>query len=335
MLSAPFASLYLVNGHHRNLHEMLLDLKEHLQDELFRFLEHIPEIVALLIFLWIGIFVINLVTKRMKTLAERHDETKIGRASQIRTLASVFRATSIGIISFLIGVQLLRDVFFFNLAPLLTSAGIAGVAIGLAAQTIVKDVLNGTLLIIEDQFNVGDAVTVASVSGFVETMTLRKTSIRGFDGTLYVVPNSQITTVANQSRDFSQTTVNISVDFSADPEKVIPLLTKIAEDVRNEAEFKDVFLADPEIQGVDSIKGSEVIYPIVLKTKARAQYAAIREMRKRIRAALQENEMLPGNPFRVPGSTAVTGTNERKAEAAIDPTSIKPQEVNPLTGEGL
>lgn len=335
MLFAQAASPYMVNSHHRSVHEMLLDLKDHLQDELFQFLAHIPEIIALLIFLWIGIVIINLVTRRMKTLAERHDDTKIARASQIRTLASVFRATSIGIISFLIGIQLLRDVFEFNLAPLLTSAGIAGVAIGLAAQTIVKDVLNGTLLIIEDQFNVGDAVTVASVSGFVETMTLRKTSIRGFDGTLYVVPNSQITTVANQSRDFSQTTINISVDFSADPEKVIPLLTKIAVDVRNEPAFKDVFLADPEIQGVDAVKGSEVMYPIVLKTKARAQYAAIREMRKRIRAALQENNMLPGNPFRVPGSTAVTGANERKAEAAVDPTSLKPQEVNPFTGEGL
>jgi small-conductance mechanosensitive channel len=299
------ALAFQTSSTHRSPHEMYLALKDHLQDQLFQFLGHLPEIVGLIVFLWIGVIVINAITKRMRTLASRHTGPQLARASQIRTLASVFRATGIGLFGFLIFVQLLRDVFEFNLAPLLTSAGIAGVAIGLAAQTIVKDVLNGTLFLIEDQYNVGDVVTVASVSGFVEAMTLRKTSVRGFDGTLYVVPNSQITTVANQSRDFSQTTLSISVDFSADPDKVIALLKKIALAVRNEPEFKDVFIQDPEIQGVDAIKGSEVIYPIVIKTRARTQYAAIREMQKRIRVALQENNMLPGSPYRVAGSLAI------------------------------
>ena len=319
----------------RTMQEILTQTKDNLQQEVVRFLGHLPEIIGLFVFLWIGILVVNLITSRLRKVAESHATTRIARASQIRTLASVFRATSICILSFLIFIQLLRDVFEFNLAPLLTSAGIAGVAIGLAAQTIVKDVLNGTLLLIEDQYNVGDVVTIASVSGFVEAMTLRKTSVRGFDGTLYVVPNSQITTVANQSRDFSQTTLNISVDFSADPDKVIPLLTKIANEVRNEPAFKDIFIEDPEIQGVDAIKGSEVIYPIVVKTRARTQYAALREMQKRIRMALQENNMLPGSPFRVFGGTALPGATEKNASAAVDPTSVKPQEVNPFTGEGL
>jgi small conductance mechanosensitive channel len=313
----------------------LLQTKDRIQDQFVQFLAHLPEIIGLFIFLWIGILAINLIASRLRRAAESHSTTRLARASQIRTLASVFRATSIGILVFLIFVQFLRDVFEFNLAPLLTSAGIAGVAIGLAAQTIVKDVLNGTLLLIEDQYNVGDVVTIASVTGFVEGMTLRKTSVRGFDGTLYVVPNSQITTVANQSRDFSQTTLSISVDFSADPDKVIALLTKVALEVRNEPAFKDVFIQDPEIQGVDAIKGSEVIYPVVIKTRPRTQYNAIREMQKRIRLALQENDMLPGSPYRVFGGAPVTGAMERKGVAAVDPTSVKPQEVNPFTGEGL
>ena len=107
---------------------------------------------------------------------------------------------------------------------LLASAGIAGVAIGLAAQNIVKDMLNGTLILIEDQFNVGDVVTLAGLTGTVEAMTLRKTTVRGGDGTLYVIPNSQITTVANQSVDFSVATINVSVDFSANPDKVLEIL---------------------------------------------------------------------------------------------------------------
>ncbi len=344
-----FAALLLLqlSRSPRSFHEMLIATKDRLLDQLIQFLAHLPEIIGLVVFLWICIFAINAIARRMRKVAEGHTGTGMARASQIRTLASVFRATSISIVSFLIAIQLLRDVFNFNLAPLLTSAGIAGVAIGLAAQTIVKDVLNGTLLLIEDQYNVGDVVTIASVTGFVEAMTLRKTSVRGFDGTLYVVPNSQITTVANQSRDFSQSTLSISVDFSADPDQVIALLTKVANEVRNEPAFKDVFVQDPEVQGVDAIKGSEVIYPIVVKTRPRSQYAALREMQKRIRMALQANNMLPGSPFRVfsgsPGSgnqggnagpTALPATTEAKA-APVDPTSIRPQQVNPFTGEGL
>ena len=85
-------------------------------------------------------------------------------------------------------------------------------AIGLAAQTIVKDVLNGILILIEDQYNVGDVVTLAGMTGTVDSMTLRNTQVRGFDGTLYIIPNSQITNVANQSRDYSVATLNVSVD---------------------------------------------------------------------------------------------------------------------------
>jgi small conductance mechanosensitive channel len=322
------------NGQYHDPHAMLVELKVHLQEQLFQFLSHIPEIVGLLLFLWIGVLVINAVTKRMRTLAVRHG-TAAARASQITTLASVFRATGIGILGFLIFVEMLKDVFEFNLAPLLTSAGIAGVAIGLAAQTIVKDMLNGALFLIEDQYNVGDVITAASVTGVVEGMTLRKTSIRGFDGTLYVVPNSQITTVANQSRDFSSTTLNISVDFSANPDEVIALLKKIVLEVRNEPAYKDIFLDDPQVLGVDAIKGSEVIYPISVKTLARKQYDALREMQKRIRMALEANHMLPGSPYRVSGGPLLPGAAEGKTEAKVDPTSLKAPEVNPFTGEGL
>jgi small-conductance mechanosensitive channel len=211
---------------------------------------------------------------------------------------------------------------------------VVGVAIGLASQTIVKDMINGMLVLVEDQYNVGDVVTIAGVTGTVDSMSLRKTTVRGFDGTLYLVPNSQITNVANQSRDFSTTTLNISVDFSADPDKVIALLRKITSEVRQDPKYKDIFLDDPQVLGVDQIKGSEVIYPVTVKTLARKQYDALREMQKRIRLALEENNMLPGSPFRVIGGHGVTTLGERpKAALAPDPTTNKPNETNPFSGE--
>lgn len=276
---------------------------------------------------------LSLITARMIRIAEQH-AAAYSRISQVRTMAGVIRATGLTIIAAIVTMQFLAAVGV-NLAPLLASAGVAGVAIGLAAQNIVRDMLNGILILLEDQFNVGETITVAGVSGVVESMTLRKTTLRDGNGTLFVVPNSQITTVANQSVDYSVATVNVSVDFSANPDKVMELLKNIAMEIRNSEDFKNIFIADPQVLGVDAVKGSELIFPVVFKTKATQQYAPVREFKRRIRLALEENGMLPGDPYRVyaGGSNTKPGAANAPAEPpAHDPTTIKPQESNPFTG---
>ena len=293
----------------------------------------LPKLLFIALYAWVLILIVKFITVRVIKVAERRDSLGAGRGAQVRTLASVIRATGIGIVAFLAFLQIMENVLHFNLGPLLASAGVAGVAIGLAAQTIVKDVLNGILILIEDQYNVGDVVTLAGMSGTVDSMTLRKTTVRGFDGTLYIIPNSQITNVANQSRDFSVSTLNVSVDFSANPDQVIPLLKKIAIEVRNEPAFKDVFVADPQVFGVDSIKGTEVIYPIQIRTLPRKQFEAMREIQRRIRLALEEHNLLPGSPYRVLSGPVPTREGAETAKAP-DPTTAKPNETNPFTGEG-
>jgi moderate conductance mechanosensitive channel len=295
----------------------------------------LPKLLFIALYAWVLILIVNFITLRVIKVAERRDSLGAARGAQVRTLASVIRATGIGIVAFLAFLQIMENVLHFNLGPLLASAGVAGVAIGLAAQTIVKDVLNGILILIEDQYNVGDVVTLAGMTGTVDSMTLRKTQVRGFDGTLYIIPNSQITNVANQSRDYSVSTLNVSVDFSANPDQVIPLLKKIALEVRNEPAFRDAFVADPQVFGVDSIKGTEVIYPIQIRTLPRKQFDAMREMQRRIRLALEEHNLLPGSPYRITSGTGQLGTAPREADAAKapDPTTAKPNETNPFTGE--
>jgi moderate conductance mechanosensitive channel len=293
----------------------------------------LPKLLFIGLTVWILILVVNFITGRVIKIAEHRDKLGTASGAQVRTLATVIRATGIGIVGFLAFLQIMENVLHFNLGPLLASAGVAGVAVGLAAQTIVKDVLNGILILVEDQYNVGDVVTLAGMTGTVDTMTLRKTTLRGFDGTLYIIPNSQITNVANQSRDFSVSTLNVSVDFSANPDQVIPLLKKIALEVRNEPAFKDVFVGDPQIFGVDSIKGTEVIYPIQIRTLPRKQFEAMREMQRRIRLALEEHNLLPGSPYRVLSGPGPAREAAETAKAP-DPTTAKPNETNPFTGEG-
>jgi small conductance mechanosensitive channel len=297
----------------------------------------LPKIVVTLIVAWLFARLVKVITAHVVKVAERHSGGRRS-ISQVRTLTSVFRATGIGIIVFLATMEVL-PLLGFKLEPLLASAGVAGVAIGLAAQTIVKDCLNGVLILVEDQYNVGDVVRLAGLSGTVEGMTLRRTLVRDSDGTLYVIPNSQITTVANLTRDFTVATVNVSVDFSADPDKVMALLKKVAMGLRNDPQYQDVFLGDTVLLGVDAIKGSQVIYPIQLRTRANKHAPVVRELQKRIRVALKENHMLPGDPLRVFGSrngAALPGsTVDGGAVAVADPTAAKANEVNPFTGEGM
>ncbi len=320
--------------------QFLHDLAQDWLSTLREFLRHdLPKLIFVLAFTWLLIWLVNVLTRRMTRAAEGRSASSIARASQIKTVASVLRATAIGIVGFLAALQILRDVFNFNLAPLLTSAGVAGVAIGLAAQTIVKDCLNGMLILIEDQYNVGDVVRLAGLSGTVESMSLRKTMLRDGDGTLYTIPNSQITNVANLTRDYSLATINVSVDFSAEPDKVMSVLKDAAMSVRNDPAFRGVYLADPTLLGVDSIKGSQVVYPVQIKTMANQQWAALRETQRRILLALEENNILPGDPLRVfdpSGARMPAGAESDQAlqtAAAHDPTAAKPRETNPFTGE--
>ena len=301
----------------------------------------LPHLLIVAIIAFVLIRLLRLVAARMIHIAEQHAAGQ-NRMSQVKTLAGVIRATGLAAIAVIAALQVMAA-FGVNLAPLLASAGVAGVAIGLAAQSLVKDMLNGMTILLEDQFDVGDTVRLAGLSGTVESMTLRKTTVRDADGTLYVIPNSQITTVANLSIDYSVATVNVSVDFSANPDTVQEILKKIAMEVRNSEEFRERFIADPQILGVDSMKGSQLIFPVVFKTKATQQYGPMREFQRRVRLALEAHHMLPGDPNRIFNSFSEQGagtrgaaafpTSEHEATPAHDPTMLKPKESNPFTGE--
>jgi len=311
------------------LDEWAVDAQEFIHTKL-------PHLLVIAIIAFILTRLLRLLTARMIHVAERH-AAETARVAQVKTLSGVIHATGLAVIGLIAGLQIL-DAFGVNLAPLLASAGVAGVAIGLAAQNIVRDMLNGILILIEDQFSVGDTVRLAGLTGTVEAMTLRKTTIRDGDGTLYIIPNSQITTVANLSVGYSVATVNVSVDFSANPDKVLELLKSIAMEIRNSSEFRKVFVDDPQILGVDAIKGSEQIFPVVFKTLATQQYAPVREFRRRVRLALEEQGLLPGAPNRIFNTFLDKVTGGRKQPAAEpapghDPTTLKQKEGNPFVSE--
>ena len=253
----------------------------------------LPRLITILILAVVLQRIVVFFVNRMRRLADR----QVGnsqRASQLRTVAAVVRATSYSLIGFILLLHIL-SVFHINLTPLLASAGVVGVGIGLGAQSIFKDMLNGIFILVEDQYNVGEVVRVAGLAGTVEDLTLRLTRLRDGDGTLHIIPNSQIATVSNLSRDFSIASLSVSVDATADPDRVIDVLRGIAVEVRNDIAFKNVIIADPDILGVDKINGREVIYPVNLRVRANQRDGVLRELRRRVIKTFEREGIPLGN----------------------------------------
>jgi small conductance mechanosensitive channel len=241
-------------------------------------LERLPKFLILLLFLFILSRVALFFVHRLQRVAGR-SLTDPRRSAQLRTIATIVRATSFSILGFLLFLQVL-NLFGIDYGPLLTSAGLVGIGIGLAAQSLFKDILNGIFILVEEQYNVGDVVKVAGLQGTVEDLTLRLTRLR--DGTLYIIPNSQIATVSNLSRDFSVATLPVAVDASANPDRVIAVLNEIASTFHADPAFKDLIVADPSVPGIDKIDGRTIVYPIALRVRPNQKDPILRELRRRI-----------------------------------------------------
>jgi small-conductance mechanosensitive channel len=276
--------------------------------------EGLPRMIVILFVAFILVRIVGFFVKRMRRLADQHVANP-QRASQLRTLAAIIRATAYSIIGFIVLLHML-SVLGMNLTPLLASAGVVGVGIGLGAQSLFKDIINGIFILVENQYNVGDTVKIASLTGNVEDLTLRLTTLRDGDGTVYYIPNSQIATVSNLSRDFSVATMSVTVDASADPDKVVKILRATALAVRGDPAFKSVAVADPDVPGVDAISGRVVTYPISIRVAVNQKDAILRELRRRILQAFEDNAIPLGTD---PANMLVMKHNDPTAPPAQQP----------------
>src|SRR5215475_6412610 len=175
--------------------------------------QHAPRIALILVLAFLGLRLFKIIVSKMVAFQSKRPSQAV-RVQQIQTLAGVINSIGVFLIVFVSGLEVLQELNI-NLAPLLASAGIAGLAIGFGAQTLVKDVINGFFVLLENQYDLGDAIKMSGVSGTVERMTLRRTVLRDAEGTLHTVPNSQISVVSNLTRDWTQTAVHVAVSYHA------------------------------------------------------------------------------------------------------------------------
>ena len=172
-----------------------------------------------------------------------------------------------------------------NIAPLLTGAGIAGLAVGFGAQNLVRDVISGFFFILEDQVHVGDVVEVNGTSGLVQAVKLRTLVLRDLSGTVHVVPNGEITTLSNKTKEFSYAVLDIGVAYKEDTDHVSAVLHDVGAELKSDSDFNNSILASLEILGVSEFGDSAVVIKIRIKTRPLKQWMIERELRRRIKKA--------------------------------------------------
>ena len=262
------------------------------------FLRHdVPKIVLVTVVSFVLIRLLRLITGKVVTLRARRLPSGL-RAQQIRTLATVLTSIGVFVIVFVAALEVL-PLLGLNLGPLLASAGVAGLAIGFGAQTLVHDFINGFFILLENQYDIGDKIRIAGVAGTVEDMTLRRTVLRDDDGTLHTVPNSQITIVSNTTRDWSQIAMRVVVAYNEPSDRIMGLLRQIGEDLRHDPSLASDIVSDIQVPGIDRVGGGEAEYLMLVKTLPNKQYVVGRELRRRIKTTFEQNKIQTAAPGRV------------------------------------
>ena len=258
-------------------------------------------IVVALVLNWLARSIIHRATRRgierTPLLASEAEDTPQYRAQEarrqqrMRTLGNVGRSVAVIVIWTWAALAVL-DQLGVNVAPLIASAGVVGVAIGFGAQSLVKDFFSGMFILIENQFGVGDTIQVGDIVGEVEMMTLRITTIRDMDGALWHVRNGDIDQVGNHSARFSTARLQIPVSLMADPDKVSRVIEDTAVAACRDPEIRDVVMGTPAMLGPSEFNPTYVSFRLTVQTMPGQQWAVARHLNHRILAALHQKDVV-------------------------------------------
>jgi small conductance mechanosensitive channel len=207
------------------------------------------------------------------------------RRKRAQTLGTTIRRF-ISILTWTVATLVILRELDVDITPVLTGAGILGLAVGFGAQTLVKDIISGIFIIVEDQVRVGDVAVVNAVSGTCEEINLRTIVLRDAEGTVHTIPNGEIRTLANKSKDFAYYIINLAMDFEDDTDAAIEAVKAASAELMQDATFAAMILQPAEVMGVDDFKGSQAVLQFRIKTLPLKQWEVGREWRRRIKKHL-------------------------------------------------
>jgi len=285
--------------------------------------------VAVAVVLW---WALRMVVRRIeRSLGQPQPGALTVSEQRTRTLVGLLRSMG-RVIIFVIFLFMLMSAIGLDLGPLLAGAGVVGLAISFGAQSLVKDVISGLFILIENQFAVGDVVRIEGVSGSVETMTLRVVALRDVHGVVHIVPNGQITKVSNLTRTWSRVVLDVAVAYKEDTDRVAVVMREVGAELWDDEEWKPLLVEAPEVPGVESFDSSSVTIRMTAKTLPLKQWDVARELRRRLKRRFEaEGIEVPSShsklvwegteppPLAPPAAAGVLGDGGRAAPPAAHP----------------
>jgi small-conductance mechanosensitive channel len=235
--------------------------------------------------------IVRLASSKFRKIADKKiSDEKIEARKKTFTVISVF-SNLILVMGVLIASLVIADTLGINILPVLTGAGVLGIIIGFGAQNLIKDIINGLFILIEQWFQVEDIITVGNISGVVEKFNLRTTVIRDLNGKVHFIPNGQITILGNFTSGWARAVVDISVSYKENTERVLGVLEEVFDDFMKKKEYKKFILERPSVigdGGIDDLGDSAVVFKIILKVKPPNQWTIERQLRKMIKSKFDE-----------------------------------------------
>jgi moderate conductance mechanosensitive channel len=244
-------------------------------------------------------------------------------AARARTLGLVLRSIASAVI-WTIAVATILGELGFKLGPLIAGAGIAGVAIGFGAQSLVKDFLSGIFMLVEDQYGVGDIIDAGEATGTVEAVTLRTTRLRDVQGTVWHIPNGTIERVGNMSQQWARALLDVEVAYGTDIDHAQAVIKRVADELWHDPAWRERILEEPEVWGVERLGPDAIVIRLVVKTRPAEQFPVMRELRRRLSDALLAERIEMPFPQRSVWVTRDEGSSHEVADelaAGSQPTA--------------
>jgi small conductance mechanosensitive channel len=231
---------------------------------------------------------------------------------RIRTLMNVLWTITSGFLGFIV-VLIVLGQLGINIGPILAGAGVVGLAVGFGAQNLVRDLVSGFFLLLENQIRVGDMAIINGTNGMIEAVTFRTVVLRDQAGAVHVFPNGSINALANTTMDWSAYVIDVSVPYREDPDRVMEVMRRVAEEMKKESRYGEVMLEPIEIFGVDNFTDSTIIIKARFKTVPLQQYVIGREYRRRLKKAFDaEGINRPAAAGAAPSASPVATEGERQ-----------------------
>lgn len=263
-------------------------------------LDHGIKIVVIAIAAWLINKIVCRIIRRTVRIAVIRDENMSEEAEQKRedTLIRIFTGASRTLFIVLAVLMMLQEAGL-KIGPILAGAGVAGLALGFGGQYLIKDIITGLFLILENQYRIGDVVKIDGESGTVVDISLRKTTLRDLDGTVHHFPHGSITRVSNLSKDWARVNLDIGIAYNSNLEHVIKIVNNVGEELANDNEYKDFIITPPKFLRVNDFAESALIIKILGDTKPLKQWEVTGEFRKRLKIPFDKEGIKIPLPQRV------------------------------------